>query len=622
MKETSRTAAFVGVAVALSALAGITWNAHRPPAPTSASDEGSELFGALDSSRLAPESLEVTALDDRGQPRDFIVRRKDGLWTIPSHYGYPAEAVERLARTATALIGLRRQGLVSRLAADQEKYAVVDPRNPGSSDPESVGKRVTIKGAGDVVLADLIVGRKVEKQPEEPGRPATGRVPADSFYVRVADETSIYRMPLELDLSTRFTDWIQPDLIDLSETTALRVHTDRYQIEEEKNSLGMTVAMTKLQGDQLRLHRASGASPWEMDGLNRETERLKSFEADDLVRTIDGLQIRGVRPKFTFRGRQLIDADLKLNLDESMRQDPETLQRAILRLQGELAARGFTVMPKEERSLDLTVYAEFGEIEMGTEQGVVYTLYFGRPVEGDEESIEVGTPARDLAEGGDSAPPSSAPGNQDASGQESPQPDPAADGANSADSATKEGETKAENRYLLVRVWLDESLLPEPPVPPDEPVAPVPPEGYQPPGGPDGEQALGAPPAAEASGETPQDPAADRPAASGETPRDPAWLEYDQKKGEYDAAKLKYEFDKTRYDEAVRERDEKLKTAREKVAELNERFGQWYYVVSSSNLEKLRPKRDALVEPLKQDAATPPADSLPPVPDIDFGDQE
>ena len=50
---------------------------------------------------LACSDLEVVEFDaSTANPRQFKVMFKDGKWVIPSHHNYPADAKDRLAKTA------------------------------------------------------------------------------------------------------------------------------------------------------------------------------------------------------------------------------------------------------------------------------------------------------------------------------------------------------------------------------------------------------------------------------------------------------------------------------------------------------------------------------------------
>ena len=125
--EQARTIAFVLFGVLMCAAAFAT---HYMTLPNNSKDfelVGKPFFEGFDSASLA-KSLEVAAMDaDSAKLKKFSVEEKDGIWRIPSHYNYPAEAAERLAVTATSIMGINRDSLVGRLESDHERYGVVDP---------------------------------------------------------------------------------------------------------------------------------------------------------------------------------------------------------------------------------------------------------------------------------------------------------------------------------------------------------------------------------------------------------------------------------------------------------------------------------------------------------------
>ena len=57
----------------------------------------------------------------------FQVKFKDGKWVIPSHYNYPADAKDRLAKTAGGVMDLTKDTIRSDRVEDQEEMGVIDP---------------------------------------------------------------------------------------------------------------------------------------------------------------------------------------------------------------------------------------------------------------------------------------------------------------------------------------------------------------------------------------------------------------------------------------------------------------------------------------------------------------
>src|SRR5688572_22502450 len=65
------------------------------------------------------KSLRIVRFDENtGTRREFEVAEQDGLWTIPSKDGYPADAAEQMAAAATSLIDRKILQVESRSGQD------------------------------------------------------------------------------------------------------------------------------------------------------------------------------------------------------------------------------------------------------------------------------------------------------------------------------------------------------------------------------------------------------------------------------------------------------------------------------------------------------------------------
>ncbi len=114
----------------------------------------------------AAQRLEITEFDElTGDVEEFEVAKKRGVWVIPSHQDYPADATDRLQGVATMFIGMK----VLHVAGDQNKdhatFGVVepDPEKVSSSDT-GIGKMVKLEDSKGKRLAELIVGKEVKGQ--------------------------------------------------------------------------------------------------------------------------------------------------------------------------------------------------------------------------------------------------------------------------------------------------------------------------------------------------------------------------------------------------------------------------------------------------------------------------
>jgi hypothetical protein len=648
---------FVGVAaVAALAAMGVRF-ANQPAAIEGFSDVGQEFFADFKDPLKAME-LSVAKYDsETREPLSFSVKQNEkGFWVIPSHHDYPAEAAERLAKTAASLIGIKKVALQSRSKDDWARYGVEDPSAEaaaataeGDEEKDATrGTRITLRDTSSNALVDLIVGKAVEGRDKH-------------FYVRQPDKNPVFIAKLDSDLSAKFSDWIEPDLLKLNQNDIVRVTVDQYSVDEEQGAI--------LQGEVFDFQKDKTTSKWDMKGLNPEMESLKEAAVTDITKNLDQLKIVGVRPK-----PEGLNADLTVS--------PEVAQNPLLRqvLQSDMQRQGFYIARGENNQVKLV--SNEGELLAGTNNGVRYTLYFGEIARGTAKDIETGLNDKEPAEGEAKT----------EGGEAKAEGEKAAEGAE-ADAAKPEDKPEdsesGPRRYLLVKVDYDESLLgpkPTEPVAPEKPAilnegaAPAP-EGDKKPEAPaeapkeapaeEEKPATDAAPkeeapkeetpapekAAEPAPEKPADPGScdepaaaepaatepaapaqegqpapaegDKPAAEtpataapadgdapaaapAQPPVDPkveAQKQYDQAMGEYEAAKAGFEG-------AVKAWESKAKEGKKKADELSARFGAWYYVISAESFEKFKLTREAVVgpkeEPKPADGAGAPGAGGPP----------
>jgi len=556
---------------------------------------------------LKATELSVAKFDtEQKEKQSFSVKKNDqGFWVIPSHHDYPAEAAERLARTAASMIGIRKVAVQSRSKDDWGRYGVVDPEAEaatGADGKDPRGTRLLLKDGSGNGLVDLIVGRAVEDR--------TGH-----YYVRQPDKNTVFIAKMSVDLSTKFADWIEPDLLKVNQPDISRILVNRYSVDEQQGTIN--------QGEVLDFVKDKTAGKWGLDGLNSETEQVKEAAVTDLVRNLDQLKIVGVRPK-----PQGLNADLTVS--EEVAKNP--LLRQVL--QADMQRQGFFVARGPQNSVQLV--SNEGELIAGTSNGVRYTLYFGEIARGSAKDIEVGLKSEDAA------------GEKAEAGKEGEGAE-----AETKDAAPAEGPEKGPRRYLLVKVDYDEGLLgakPEEPVAPEKPAiltdgaapaeaapaeepADAAPAGDKPadekpsdekpaadPGACDEPQAAAAGAAAAdqaapaaavpATDAAVQDPAPASPAADSPAPAQPAAEEAkpaDEPKPvvdpkaeaqkAYDQALAEYEAAKAGHAAAVKAWDDRAKEGRKRVKELSERFAGWYYVITADSFEKFQVTRASSVEP-------------------------
>lgn len=532
---------YVGGAAAFLALTALAQFFNRTAPIEEFGAVGEEFYPDFVDPTLAT-SLEVFTFDtDTVQPIDFRVQREDnGRWVIPSHHDYPADAEERLGKTASSIIGITRGAMVTRWKADHGRYGVVNPKQDSLAvdEVEGVGQRITLSKDDDSALADYIIGKKVEGSD-------------DQYYVRHPEEEEVYITKLDIDLSTKFTDWIETKLFEFSNGEVLRLTSNDYSFNEA------TAQITEASVTTLAREK-TWSDDWTMESLDEATEELNKDSIRDTTNALADLEVVGVRPK-----QKGLTPELQLDRAQIRSQQGVDL------LQQDLIARGFLLQPGEGDALSLI--SREGELYAGTEDGLRYRMYFGRVFTGSQEELEIGFNA------------ASTDGEAESKGDD--------DGAK-GESTEAEPDTNAKpGRYLFVRIDFDKTLLG------DEPTEPVEPQKSQ--ALIDAEKAAESEKegAAEGDDEAKEEDGKEDEGAEEES-------ELDKLKKEYADAQTKYRDDKRAYDDF----QEKVKKGLEKAEELNRRFADWYYVIPGESFDKLKFGRTDLVKAKEQDAEGAPAE--------------
>ena len=343
MSETRRTLVFCGVAVVLAVLALVT--APKRITPDAFLDQGEVLFPEFTDPNAA-RTLEVIGYDEEtGSAVPFKVTYKGGIWTIPSHHDYPADAKDRLAETAAGVIGIKKDDLRSDTVADHEACGVIDPLDDTAVSFKGRGQRVTIKGENDIILADLIVGNSVE------GREGIR-------FVRIPEQKRVYTARMNLDVSTAFGDWIETDLLEVNKDDIEQVVLKDYSINERTGKVNERDVITLEKHDD-----------WTMVGMSGGDE-LDKTKLNDLLGALDELKIEGVRPKPKGLTASLTKAADGLSINTA---DMLSLQ-----------SKGYFF------SRDARLLSNEGEVQARTKDGLIYTLRFGEVVYGTGKVVTAG----------------------------------------------------------------------------------------------------------------------------------------------------------------------------------------------------------------------------------------
>lgn len=536
MNESTRTLVYVGIAI-VSLIAARFAGPTVPKPPTEFSQVGTEFFPDFTDAKAAKSLQVVSYNSDTATIRVFGVEQgPDGVWRVPSRHGYPVDGKDRLSKTATSVIGIKRDQLAGQRKNQFAEFGVIDPLGESVSDFKGVGNRVTLKDGKDgKVLADLIIGKEVK------GR--TG-----FFYVRNPKEDQTYIAKVSIDVSTKFADWIEPDLLKLDASKLRTVVIDKHTIEFGPQGGRSTAEEVN------QLSRTSSTDKWKLEGLDEATEEVNEEEVRKLVQALDDLKIVGVRPK-SDRLKKQLQNDKPVVPDDRTRMEMEQMGY-------------YFAQSRQRRALQLV--SQEGDVFATTDQGVLYELHFGSVFSGTEEEVEAGF----IKKSDDEADAQKKDGDQKDEGKKDEQKEP----------DDKTNAKKLKSRYLFVQAQFDATALGPKPAAPEKPEPPA-------------EEAK--PDAADK--ETPADAGA---AENGTNKVDP--------KKAHEAAMAKYDADVKKFDADTKAYDEKIKSGEKLVKDLNRRFAEWYYVISGDSFEDLRQGRKTLVKAKAAEKKADPKTDAPP----------
>jgi len=559
-----RTATFLAVGLGLLLVGG--WLQLRPA--TKGRDSltetavGKPLFPELsDASKAA--SLEILSFDeDTATLSPFKVVKSGGVWVLPSHQNYPADARDQLAAAATELVDRPIVDIVSTSPGDHELYGVKEPAADKVAVGETgVGRLVEIRDASGNKLARLVIGKEF-KRPAGAAGPAAGRT---LRFVRKAGQDPVYLVELDTGkFTTTFGDWIEKDLLKLSpwDVTRLTIDDSTASFDFDPRR-GPSVSRDRR--SLIDLAYDDKDAKWSLVALTdfgkdgkpqqkqlAEGEELASAKLNELRNSLGDLKIADV-----VRKPAGLSADLKA--DSKFTDDEE----AVL----SLAQRGFFPIASGE------VLSSSGETVAGMKDGVEYLLRFGNPTRVAGEAAD---------------------------GESTATEEKAAD--------EKAGAGGTGGRYLFVLARFNEQLLTKP----ENKPLPELPEGVTAPA----DETPAKEPASDPAADEERERAADTPA---EPAADAAGSEASEALAKADEAEAKAQAAVEERRRVERENrlaqegyDEKVKAAQKRVQELNNRFADWYFVVSDAEYAKVRLGRaDVIQAKAADEAPAAPAEPAP-----------
>ena len=401
MTEGTKTGSLAAVVGIVALLAWVTSNGNR--VNTKIIDRINKPLFEKFTDPLAAASLKILRYDSPKEDYvDFEVARdrKVGLWTIPSHESYPADAGKQMSEAANLFVGLKVVDIATEKKSEQGLFGVVEPNKQNTDKGgEGVGMLVQMRDEKGNMLADLIIGKVIEKKKR---------------YVRVPSEDVIYVVDFDTTpLSTDFKQWIEPDLLKLSSNDIETLGVRDYQIISTQQGLALTrnyeadlnFATTSGQWQPTRITSFESDPPSER-ALTPD-EQLNSTKLNEIKSTLDNLKIADVLKKPAG-----LAADLKG--DSNLLKNSESLLS--------LQRRGFFPNPNQKGGDSIDFFSKSGELIVTLKDGVQYLLRFGGAAGAEINSVD----AADAKDG------------------------------------DKAEETVSINRFMLVTTRLDDSKFPQP----------------------------------------------------------------------------------------------------------------------------------------------------------------
>lgn len=357
MNESIRTLVFVGVGAVIALGAYASRPREEPQGPNS-DPVSRSLFPDFKDPLLA-KSLQIKQFDEAtARVSSFEVQQQQsGIWTIPSHGNYPADAESQLKAVAESLVDLKILDVMNENStdpkADNVKFGVVNP-DDADVGAAGVGTLITVQDGKGNDAVNLIVGKSdVDSQ--------------NVRFVRKPKEDLIYAVTIDLTkLPTEFDKWIEKDLLKLSTFDVNKVHVKDYLVLPTQ-----TGQMRLVQRMDALFSYASDKSEWKLDdmatfrGAQRSASALTDFEEvnkdklNELRNGLGDLKIVDVRRKPEGLGNSLKVSSEKLPTDQ---------QRALTDL-------GF--YPYSTPDGKLEIFGANGELVVDTKDGVQYVLRFG-----------------------------------------------------------------------------------------------------------------------------------------------------------------------------------------------------------------------------------------------------
>jgi len=375
----TRGTLIMGVLALLSAVGAYSMRPVELPPPTY-EDTGEPLFPEFTDPNVAT-SLEVKEYDEDGaQLMSFSVKLMDGQWVIPSHNNYPADGTEQMGKAAASFIRVNKDVVRSDSPADHAEFGVVDPEDDTAA-KGARGRRVTIMDASGTTLVDVIIGADVGDR--------------QGFkFVRYPGQNRVYAVAIDPQVSTRFTDWIEADLLDINADDIVAVLSNSYSVEDGTDPNTGQKA-TRLVNDNPLYFEFEDSGAFGGDGMPASEWVLTAppvFGPDGQRLDPDSWTGEGPFPSVAPPipdGKIVNPTKVKQTVGAAARMKIVGVRPRAQRLDPfELQAKGFFLVGEAPR---FSLLGDQGEVHLYARDGVVYTLFFGEVTYATGEALTAGS---------------------------------------------------------------------------------------------------------------------------------------------------------------------------------------------------------------------------------------
>lgn len=332
--------------------------------PSDATYEVDQLIGKPLNRAFEPDeakSLKIVRFNEESATlREFEVTEQNGVWSIPSQGGYPADAERQMGRASAGVMDREVLQVVSQSAADHAKYGVVAPSENLEVGQTGIGLQVTLAKEDGSALVDLVIGKEVKD--------ATGQ-----HYVRRASQDVVFVVEIDPEtLSTDFSDWIEGDLLGLNAIDIAQVRIQDYTAELIPQ--GMQIGIDWDRRSDMTLRYDDEGSAWASEKLQSFSSETRGFESFELSEeeTLNGESLDAL--KSALDDLLIVDVEKKpaglsanLSAGDDFLKDPQS--------QMSLMQRGFAPAPMANGKTE--ILSSEGEVTATLKSGVEYVLRFG-----------------------------------------------------------------------------------------------------------------------------------------------------------------------------------------------------------------------------------------------------